>query len=356
MIKVAINTKPLSSGHKTRGVGFYTRNLVEELKKNSSLEIIEFSEENKLKKVEAIHYPWFDLFFRSLPLRKSAPTIVTIHDVIPLVFSNKFPPGKKGKINNFFQRLSLRTCKYVITDSYSSKKDIVKYLKIREDKIKVVYFAAEGVFKELGDVAKIKIKNKLKLPDNYLLYVGDVNFTKNLPFLIKGFAVLKKDPKFSDLKLVLVGSSFLKNVENIDHPELASIKEVNQLIKDGNLEKDIHRLGFIQTEDLIGVYNLAKIYIQPSLYEGFGIPVLEAMACGIPVICSNTSSLPEVGGEAAMYFNPRELDEFVKLTRNLLLNSALRNELLLKGLKQSKRFSMERVADETVEVYKQAIQ
>ncbi len=355
MLKIAINTMPMSTGHKVRGVGFYTKNLVEALEKDERVEIFKFTDRKDVKNVDVIHYPWFDLFFRSLSFKKNIPSVITIHDVIPLVFPKQFPFGIRGKINLFYQKKALNKCKYIITDSENSKNDIVKYLSIGKEKVKVILLAAEEKYKVLSDADLIRVKNKLKLPQRYILYVGDVNFTKNIPFLIEGFAKLKEEQKYQDLKLVLVGQAFLKKVDNIDHPELASLKNVNNLISANNLENEVVRLGFIDSNDLVGIYNLAKLYIQPSLYEGFGIPVLEAMKCGTPVLSSKTSSLPEVGGDAAVYFNPENQQEFIRFLKELLDDSSLRRKISSKGIIHSNKFSWEKVAKETINVYENTV-
>lgn len=349
---VAFNIKPLSSGHKYRGVGQYTRKLLDELKK-MDLEIYEFEDHLPSQKIDVAHYPWFDLFYRNIPLRQKSPTVVTIHDVMPLIFSDHYPVGVKGKINLKLQKLALSKCKKIITVSETSKKDIIKYLKVKEDKIKVIYEAADEDFKILSDNQKLKVKRKYSLPDKFILYVGDANFVKNLPFLIKGFQALKKNKVFKDLKLVLIGGAFLKKVDNIDHPELASLKLTNQLIEKFNLADEIIRPGQVETADLVGFYNLATCLIQPSLYEGFGIPILEAFSCGCTVLSSNRGSLPEVGGEAAVYFDPNDQKQFIELITEILNSHSLRAKLSNLGFKRAEKFSWEKTADETIKVYQE---
>lgn len=355
-MKIAINNLPLKSAHKTRGIGYYTKHLIEALKQDTSCEVQEFTNISDVKGADVVHYPWFDLFFHTLPLRKHFPTVVTIHDVMPLVFSAKYPAGLKGKINFIMQKTALRSCKYVITDSQASKTDIIKYLKIEGKKIAAIPLAIDPKFKIISnDTELLHIKRKYYLPDQFLLYVGDANWVKNLPFLIEGFQQLIKETDLGQVKLVLVGGVFLKDVENINHPELESLKLVNKLIKQYRLDTRIIRPGQVSDEELVAFYNLATIYVQPSLYEGFGLPVLQALACGVPVVSSNRGSLTEVGGDAVVYFDPTNLKQFIFTASDLLQDKSLRSKLSKLGLKQAAKFSWEKVAEETKSIYLRAI-
>lgn len=353
-MKIAINTLPLETAHKYRGIGYYTSNLIKALETDKSIDILRFTSEVELKNVDGVHYPWFDLFFHTLPIRKHFPTIITIHDIIPLIFPKYYPVGLRGKFNYFLQKLALSNCKFIITDSLSSKKDIVKYLKIDDRKISVISLAADNRFKVLSDNQLIHIQRKYKLPANFLLYVGDANWVKNLPFLIKGFNQLKKSD-FKNLTLVLVGGVFLKNVENIDHPELESLRQVNRMIKEYNIENAIIRPGNLEIDELIAFYNLATIYIQPSFYEGFGLPVLEAMSCGTPVVCSGMGSLTEVAGNAAVFFDPSKLNQFILIVTEILSSKSLQYKLSKLGLIQATKFSWDKVAGQTKLVYTKAL-
>lgn len=351
-MRVAINVTPLKSAHKNRGIGYYTDNLIENLKKDQNMKIFTFLDTTELKEVDIIHYPWFDFFFHTLPLRRVAPTVVTIHDVIPLIFKEHYPVGLKGKINFLLQKAALKNCQAFITDSDISKQDIIKHLKLESEKVFSIPLAAEERFKLLSDTKLLYAKRKLNLPDRYLLYVGDANWVKNIPFLIKAFRKLKNiSSDMNDLKLILVGGVFLKRVNDINHPELESLKLVNKLIEEQGLEESIVRVGNLEKDELAAFYNLASAYVQPSFYEGFGLPVLEAFACGVPVVCSNGGSLPEVGGDAALFFNPQNLNQFINLLREVLQNMSLREKLIKLGLKQAEKFSWQKVVDETKAVY-----
>lgn len=355
-MKIAINILPLKTAHKGRGIGYYTYNLVNNLKLDQSIQLQEFTGISELKDIDVVHYPWFDLFFHTLPIRKYFPTVVTIHDIMPLVFSKHYPVGIKGKINFILQKTALKNCKAIITDSDVSKKDIIKYLKVEEKKIHVVPLAADQQFKVMdNDTELLHIKRKYHLPDRFLLYVGDANWIKNVPFLIEGFSRIVGLSEFSDIKLILVGGVFLKDVENINHPELESLKQVQRLIKQYGLEAKIIKPGQIEDRELVAFYNLATIYVQPSLYEGFGLPVLQAFACGTPVVSSDRGSLPEIGGQAAVYFDPTNLKQFTSIISELIENSSLQNKLSKLGFLQSNQFSWRKTAEETKLVYLKAV-
>lgn len=350
-MKIAFNIKPLKSAHKERGIGYYTRNLLEGLKKEADLEIVEFEDLSQVRNADVVHFSWFDLFFHTMPLSSPLPTVVTVHDVIPLIFKDHYPVGLRGKINFFLQKLALKRCKRIITDSYVSKVDIVKYLKIDESKIAVVPLASDQKFKVLNESKLLFIKRKYNLPDRFLLYVGDANFVKNLPFLIECFNELIAESQFADLKLILVGEVFLKNVESIDHPELESLKKVLRMIKDLGLADKVLRPGRLEVEDLVAFYNLATVYVQPSLYEGFGLPVLEALSCGTPAVISQNGALKEVGGDAPLYFNPENKRQFKTLVAEVLQSKSLQQKLSKLALTQAAKFSWERVAAQTKSVY-----
>lgn len=354
-MKIGFNITPLNSGHRLRGIGYYSSNLLEYLKKEKNLEIVEFTNLSDIKNVELVHYPWFDFYFHTLPIKKKFRSVITIHDTIPIIFPSQFPVGVKGKINFILQKLALKNINAIITDSEISKKDIIKCLGIDSHKIFPILLAAEKNFQPISDTKLIQAKMKFKLPDAYLLYVGDANWNKNLHFLIKGFARLIKKKQLMDLKLILVGEVFLKNVDNIDHPELKGLKTVNNLIKQLDLMDKVIRPGKLQKEDLVAFYNLATVYVQPSLYEGFGLPVLEALSCGTPVISSNAGSLPEVGGDAAVYFNPDNLSQFVNVAEEILLSKSIQKKLSYLALKQASKFSWKKTAEQTKEVYHRVI-
>jgi len=330
MTKIGFVTTPLHDANAGRGVGFYTKRLLPELKKQSGksgFEIIEVNSLGQLKQLgqlEILHYPFFDLFRPTLPLVKQGKTVVTVHDVIPLEFPDHYPPGLRGWFNLQLQKLALSGADRVITDSYASVKSIHKYLGVPHEKIKLVYLAADKIFKKIAHP-----KNKFNLPKKFVLYVGDINYNKNIPNLIAACKAAK-------LPLVIVGKQ-AANLEQLDlsHPELRHLQDLDL--------DSILRLGYISNEDLVDIYNLATVYCQPSFSEGFGLPVLEALACGTPVACSNTSSLPEIAGENAAYFDPHD----VKSMSQAIIKA--------KPPGDKPKFSWEDTAKQTLMVYQELL-
>ncbi len=340
-MKIAIDSSPLESGHSHRGVGGYTRNLINALTKISGdIHPINFqTHNNDLKHFNLLHYTYFDLFFRTLPNHYLKKSIVTVHDVIPLLYPKHYPPGIKGKINFLIQKHNLQKAARIITVSETSKKDIVRFLKIDPNKIDVIYEAP------VVRKSQVKVDTKLKLPNQFVLYIGDVNYNKNLITLAKACEKAKTP-------LVIVGKSAATNDFDKNHVENKSLLEL--LEKYGN-SKNVIRLGYLTDTELNEVWSKATIYCQPSFYEGFGLPVLEAMQEGVPVIASKTQALVETAGGAAIFADPKNVNSFAEKIEKLLSNKKLRVELIKKGKAHIKKFSWEKAAYETLETCKKAL-
>lgn len=327
-MKIAINTSSLSSASQNRGIGFYTSRLLAELETNPSLQLIKF--EKKIPTgVDVVHYPGFNPFQLSFPLINPLSFLVTIHDLIPLKFPTHFPPGIKGKLKWLIQRRLLLSSAGIITDSKSSQKDILALTELPQEKIHVIYLAADKVFKPQKPI------NKFNLPQKFVLYVGDVNYNKNLPELIQ-ICLEKNYP------LVLVGKQIVEKNYNPNHPENQALVKVQSLIQAN--PNQIIPLGFVPTQDLVMLYNLATVYVQPSLAEGFGLPVLEAMACGCPALIGPANSLSEIAGSAAGEFNENNLKLYWQ-------SPDLRHKMSKLGLIQATKFSWAQTAKETIKVY-----
>lgn len=337
-MKVALDISPLNSAHKTRGIGTYTKNLLNGLLK-SKTNVATFNKNFDDVEADIFHFPYFDFYFRSLKLKNNSKNIVTVHDVIPLVFPDKFPSGIRGKLNLFSQKNKLKKADAIICDSINSKKDINAYLKITNDKIYNIHLAPSSVFQKLSDERLKKINKKLNLPEDFFLYVGDLNWNKNVENLLYAVNIAK-------VNLVMVGAAF-------ENKNLKELQQIRALIKKLKIENKIKILGFISDSELGGVYNLAKATILPSFYEGFGLPVLESMACQTPVICSNNSSLLEICSKETFFCNPHSPEDIAKNIEKVNdLKSSEKEQLAEKLKDHAAKFTWNKTIEETIKVYK----
>ncbi len=352
-MNIAIDISPIegksSLQHRVRGTGFYINNLKRSLIKYfPDNKYIFFTRGQKLPKdTDLVHYPYFEPFFLTLPVSNKNPFVVTVHDLTPLVFPKYFQKGVRGSFKWLIQKVSLRKADLIISDSLSSKKDIIKFTGIKENKINVIYLAAGENFKklEIGNW-KSEIKRKYNLPDRFLLYVGDVTWNKNLPRLVEA-------TKKSKIPLVMVGKALVSEDFDKKNPWNQDLVTIQNSVKE---DKNIILPGFVETEDLVALYNLATVFVMPSMYEGFGLPILEAMACGCPVITTKEGSIPEVAGDSAFYVNAYSLDDMADGIKKVFNDEKLQKILSQKGLLQAKKFSWEKTAEETIKVYEKVLQ
>lgn len=273
---------------------------------------------------------------------KKIKTIVTIHDLAFKYFPECFTRWELAKLN-FLARMAIKRSDGIITISESSKKDILKfYPEIKENKIKVIYHGFDkDIFDQERDLGAEKtLRDKFGIQGEYLLYVGAIQPRKNLEVLIEAFEGIKEDKKYEKLKLVLAG-------------EKAWLwQDVFKKINESSYKGDIITPGKVNFKDLGHLMRGASAFIFPSLYEGFGIPALEAMAARVPVICADNSSLPEVAGEAALYFSGQDFSDLSAKIKTVLENEQLKSELIEKGIAQIQKFSWEKCARETLEYLK----
>ncbi len=348
-MKIAIDVSPLSSGHKVRGVGFY----IEYLKKA----LLEYFPENKYqfftkgdnieKDTDIVHYPYFEPFFLSLPFIKRHKTIVTVHDLTPIIFPQHFPPGLKGSLRWQIQKYNLRRVDGVITDSCTSQEDIARILGINKKQINVTYLAASEEYMRLQPgIWRQEIIKKYNLPEKFVLYVGDVTWNKNLPRLIEAV-------KEINLTLVMVGKALAESSFDSTNPWNKDILAVQKMIKG---DKRFVTLGFVPTADLAMLYNIATVFVFPSIYEGFGLPIVEAMQSGCPVVLSKEGCLPEIGGEAVYYVNPCDTSSIANGIGEVFFSGKVQKDLSEKGLRQAKKFSWKKTAEETIRTYQRVIE
>lgn len=342
-MKIGISVRNLKEGHDKRGIGNYIKNLISSLSEKGIL-VVEFEKVSELKDVDLVHYPSLDFFKPTLPFFKKFPTVVTIHDVIPLLFPQHYPPGFRGKINLLKQKISLKNLSCIITDSYSSKKDIENKLGIKEEKVFPIYLAPSSEFKKINNKKSLdRVSKKYNLPEEFVIYYGDINWNKNLYGIARSCEATK-------INLVMIGNNFTTKVLN--HPELVPYKKFLNRFQESPF---IHLKGFMPVEDLVCTINIAKISILASFYEGFGLPIVESQACGTPVITSPISAMKEIGGEGVLYVDPYNNSSIEEGIRKLLDDSKFVKGLVQKGFENVKRFSWSRCAEETIEVYKYAL-
>ena len=340
--KIEIVAKTPYAGSGPRGVDVYATHLYNELSSKQGRDQIFLTRDKveKSKKVDIVHYTFFDPFFLTLWGKpRKAKYIVTVHDLIPLKFPEHFPPGFKGQLKWFLQKLALQSASAIITDSECSKLDISSLTGISLDKIFVVPLAAGHTL--VNEKMVKTVRKEYELPEKYLLYVGDINWNKNIVGLIKAFSKITSPTTH----LVLVGKAFESGHGTMEYTAIRTA------ISQSGKEKLIHTLGFVPSHHLPAIYRGATLYVQPSWYEGFGFPVLEAMEQGTPVACSTAGSLKEVGGNFAHYFDPKKTGEMEAVISELLSNKQKREMYIENGRKWSRSFTWEKVVSATEKVY-----
>ncbi|MCS7092246.1 MAG: glycosyltransferase family 4 protein [Patescibacteria group bacterium] len=366
-MRVAIDSGPTLSGHSVRGVGTYAKELINNLKKLQSkayslnINAFDFSRNSRLifTDYDVVHFTAFSIFERSLPFRLPENSVVTIHDMIPLIYPRNYPGGIRGNINWQIQKKILKKAKAIIANSETTKKDIIRFTDIDPQKVHVTHLSYRSFIRKISKLELPKIRKKLNLPARFVLYVGDVNYNKNLVSLVKACQKI-------DIPLVICGKAaaevdkqaiygsikgfrdHLRRVFNTYHPEIAHLKN---LIEEFSRSKNVYRLGYVEDKTLNCIYNLATVYCQPSYYEGFGMPVAEAMSVGTPVVCAKTQALVEVAGKSAVYFDPHDVDDLVSKLSEVLCNSLLRSNMIKEGLKISEKYSWGKTALDTLKVY-----
>jgi len=338
-MKIAFDISPLSGGHAGRGTGVYTKQLLMSLKEHTNATIFEWDKNFTLPHdTDIVHHPYFDPFLLTLPLSRKYPTVVTVHDLIPIRYAKYFPKGIKGQLKWQIQKNSLLKAEGIITDSETSKKDIVELLGYPEEKIFVVFLAPSPIFAEQSLQEVNRVKKKYGLSNTFLLYVGDVNWNKNIPRLIVAL-------KSVDVELVLVGKAFLNN-------ELVETREINSLIQSSGCESRVKKLGFVPEVDLPGIYTAAQTYIQPSIAEGFGLPVLEAMACGTPCVVSSKTSVAEIAGPSLLIDPFNELDMREGILKALAIDKSVMKQ---KNKMWASTFTWAKTATQTMAAYEHVI-
>ncbi|MHB1393069.1 MAG: glycosyltransferase family 4 protein [Clostridia bacterium] len=294
---------------------------------------------NRLFKTQADIYHFFNFI---VPPRIEGKVITTIYDMVYKRYPDTMTKANYRRLDKNIKR-SVKRADIVVTISENSKQEIIEYLGVQEEKIRIV---SPGVDLEVysckyGVEELTRIKDKYKLPDKYALYLGTLEPRKSIDSIIEGYAQYKLLNKDTNLKLVIAGK------KGWMYDSIFESLIANKLVE------DVIFTGYVEEEDKPFIYKLSSMFIFPSLYEGFGMPVLEAMAAGVPVITSNSSSLPEVVGDAGLLVEPKDIQAIADYIGRLDNDSDLRNELITRGLERSKLFTWEKSARRLIQIYKE---
>lgn len=266
--------------------------------------------------------------------------ILTIHDMS----FYRYPEFNFEWFVEKYQKMvarNARRAKLIIADSESTKKDIARFLGIEFSKIHVVYLASDESFRILDeDEIDLKIMQKYGIDRNFLLSVGTIEPRKNFKTLIKAFELLKKNYRFRNLKLVIAGKTGWKSEETF------------RVFNESKNKEDIVFTGEISDRDLVQLYNMASLFVYPSIFEGFGLPVLEAMSCGLPVIASNSSSIPEVLQHPDLLFDPFDEKEICFKMMEILSDNNLSSYIRKQCLANAKKFNWSKTAAKTLDIYR----
>ncbi len=297
----------------------------------------------KSNRCDLLHVP--HLFWK--PQGIPCPYVVTVHDLFDHMYRVNSQSNLKRSLHIQFTKRVLHHASRIFAVSNFSKADTIRLFRVSPNKIEVIYNAIDDRFLRghASDAEREFIAERYQVNCPFLLYAGRISPHKNVVRIIEAFAALKgelnKEGRFEDLKLIIIGDEVSK------HPDLrrAAVK--------GGVQNDVRFLGFVPIDVLRIFYDQAKIFVFPSLYEGFGLPPLEAMAHATPVVTSNTSSVPEVVGNAAVMVNPENVFEIMRALHRVLLDQPLRDKLKARGLKQAQRFSWDASVCRMLQVYRE---
>jgi len=290
-----------------------------------------------LRRLEAdlYHSPYY-----LMPYRPGVPTVVTMYDLIPVIFPQYVSPTAR-LLFRWMTALALRTASHVIVISQATRRDLLTFYHLPTQKVTAIPLAADPAFHPQPPADEIeRVRRKYGLSEHYLLYLGINKPHKNLMRLIEAWSSVIKSLGFGHWSLAIAG-----------HWD-PRYPQARQKVAELGLDSVIF-LGEVAEADLPALYSAADLFVFPSLYEGFGLPVLEAMACGTPVVCSNTSSLPEIVGDAALTFDPLDVEEMAAKIKEALYDETLREEIREKGLRQAAKFSWEKTGRETLKIYRE---
>jgi glycosyltransferase involved in cell wall biosynthesis len=292
---------------------------------------------------DVVHIPHLFWLPRALP----CPYVMTVHDLLEHMYGARKSSGFKRSLHFQLTRRVLRGAERILAVSNFTKNEIEKVFGITSNRVEVVHNAIDPRFLHghATEADRQFLAERYQITHPFLLYAGRISPHKNLVRIIEAFSALKaeleKEEMYPDLKLIIIGDELSK------HPDL------RRTVIRGGVQNDVRFLGFVPIDVLRIFYDAAKVFVFPSLYEGFGLPPLEAMAHGTPVLTSNASSLPEVVGHSAVMVNPENVFEIMRGLHRVLLDQSLREKLKQRGYEQVKKFSWDESARRILNVYKQ---
>jgi glycosyltransferase involved in cell wall biosynthesis len=365
-MRIAIDARKL----RDYGIGTYVRNLLRQLaRQDATNEYVVFCREADWETIEELgprfrpivenaraYSMWeqvalpidlrresADLFHAPhyvLPPLTPCRSVVTIHDCIHL----RFPQYLPSRLGYAYARAQMWSATHrasrVITVSEASKRDILRYFRVPESRIDVIYNAIDDRFWQQPDAEEIaRVRERYRLDQQFVLYAGNIKPHKNLERLIEAFHLLRQQAAMKDVQLLIIGD------------EISKYATLRRAVHRHKLHKHVRFFGFVSDQTLAALFRLAALFVFPSLYEGFGLPPLEAMASGTPVITSNVSSLPEVVGDAALLIDPYEPEAIAEAMQRVLEDPALAADLSRRGLARAREFSWERSIARVREIY-----
>ncbi len=355
-MRIALDTQS-TLGRKT-GIGIYTAALLEALRHIApQREFIELNLQREVRmrldrrlrwqqwtlpraasraRADLLHIPGFDA-----PARKNCPVVLTVHDLIGMLFPQNLPPVSRFYWSRWLP-FSVRFADHIIADSENTRQDIVRLLKLDPARITVIPLAAGPQYQPIVQAGALQvIQRKYHLPERFILFVSTLEPRKGLDTLLDAYAALAR--LAPHVYLVITGQRGWYT------------EQIYAQVKQLGLETRVVFTGYVPDEDLPALYNCATVLAFPSRYEGFGLTVLEAMACGTPVVCSNSSSLPEVADDAALLTPPGNPAALTQALLQVLNEEDLRQRLHVQGIRQAARFSWTTTARQTVAVYEQVL-
>lgn len=384
-MRIGFDLRPLQLSSRVMGIGVYIRNLISSIsridRENQYFFLVVKDEEfpdidlvpefqYELIEIPSAFNPYLNVIKDKFTLRSVVPqhsldlvhftsplelklhfdmgkynnrSVLTVYDLTPLFYGNLIFRKKRRLLKPLFHILlrEIKKAGHLISISQNTKKDLIERLKIPPEKITVTHLAADDCFRHIDDEFYLnEIKSKYDFPDKFIMYLGGFSPHKNLNSLLEAMVLLQVEYRL-DTPLVIVGKT-----DSFHFPELE--KRILEL----ELTDRIHFPGFIPTVDLPAIYNLAAVFVFPSMYEGFGLPPLEAMKCGTPTIVSNTSSLPEVAGSSAIICDPRDIESLAESMHGILSSIEIAEDMKKKGIIRAMDFSWKKCARETLDVYK----